>query len=255
MGTQQTTLPAISSAGFATRLADNFPNGWASNDARYTVTGVLYNVLKMIGSPLSFEVDSSLQYALDAMRIDTAQNDALDLASLDFFGAERVSDFALPRQPGETDPAFAARILANLLPSGATRPAVIAAVEKVTGATPRVIEPWRPSDTGVFDGAPGQGMMFWDVDNAVTPFRWTNTALNHQGFIEFSIPATEPFGPTQTPCYDVSTVFYWDVPNSRGAWLIDPLPGSFVGIDEVAAAILRTKAYGTLVWVKAVTAS
>ena len=249
MGTVRTTVPQIDADGFAMRMAQTFPNGWASNDARYTVTGVVYNVLKMIGEELHFELDEALQYALDAMRIDTAQNGALDLASLDFFGTDT---FELPRLPGETDAEFSARILENLLPTGATRKAVTAAVKRVTGSEPRVIEPWRPSDTGVLDGQPGNGMVFWDVDNAVTPFRWTNPGLPWQGFIEFEIPAAQPFGATPTPCYDVATVFYWDVPTARGAWLIDPSPSSFVGVQSVYDAINRTKVFGTIVWVRVI---
>ena len=250
MSSNLTTLPVISPAQFAQRLAANFPTGWSSQEAKYTVDGVLFNVLQMIGTELNFELDTSLAYAMDATRLQTATDGALDLASLDFFGPAPTSPFALPRLSGEGDPAFLARIEDALLPTGDTRTALFNAIEAATGFAPRLIEPWSPADTGVWDGGAGAGMMFWDVDTEETPFRWTDQNLNYQGFAECILPLTEPFGDNPTPCYDVSTGFYWDLPNQHGAWLIDPEPPISGGEDAVYNVINRTKVFGTIVWVK-----
>lgn len=263
MTTPPTTIPIISPELFAKRLADNYPNGWASPDAKYgvpdsvdpaSINGVMYNLLAMMGVELNFSLDESLQYAFDATRIPTGIGDALDLASLDFFGPAPTSLFSLPRLGGESDTSFSERIELNLLPTGATRQAVSDAIGRVTGFVPRIMEPWSPGDSGVWDGLAGQGMMFWDVDTVLTPFRWADDQA-YQGFVECSLPLTNPFGNNPTPCYDVPSGFYWDVADGNGAWLIDPLPLITNGVQAVYNAINRTKVFGTEVWVKFVSPS
>lgn len=84
-------------------------------------------------------------------RIATATDTHLDLISRDLFAA------GLPRRFGEADAAFRARIRRALLPPRATRPALVAALEGLTGRTPRVFEPARPADTGAYGHALGYG--------------------------------------------------------------------------------------------------
>jgi hypothetical protein len=194
---------------------------------------------------MSFEI-GALQYALGATRIQTATNGALDLASEDYFGPP-LGPYAVTRQPGEADSAYSAQLLAAMLPHGATRAAIIEVVTKITGNVPRVIEPWSPADTGVWDGGPGAGMMFWDIDSAVTPFRWTDPGLTpFQGFVECTLPQAQEFGNNPTPAFD-STAFYWDV---AGSSLIDPTLVGQLGEAAVYNAINQTKVEGTIVWVK-----
>jgi hypothetical protein len=242
MGTPATTYSPLSADQFAVRIAANFPNGWMSPDAKMP-GGVGYGVFFTLGTPLAFEA-SALGYAFDATLIGTAQNGALDGKAVDFFG---TGFYALPRNPGESDPAYAARLLAALLPEGATRKAVSDAVQAVTGQAPRLIEPWRPSDTGVWSGAPGAGMMFWGIDNVVTPGLWTNPGLGYQGFCQTILPLAEPFGNNPTPTYD-QYAFNYNVAGS--SYLMAPGGAVPQGEQSVYNAINRAKCEGTIVWVQ-----
>ena len=92
-------------------------------------------------------------FARAQTRISTASGGWLDLIAYDFFGR------TLLRGAGELDPAFAARIKANLLQPAATRPALIAALVRLTGRTPVVVDPWRPGDIGAYGyGGLGYGV-------------------------------------------------------------------------------------------------
>lgn len=241
MGTVPTTIPALSAIDFANRMAGLYPPGWSAPEAK-SPGGTLYAIMQMMGGGLSFE-NSGLRYALDATRIQTAQNGALDLASQDFLGDR------LPRNPGEGDASYRARILAALLPDGATRQAVSDAVQAATGYAPRIIEPWRVADTGAW------GHFYWDVDNAQTPFRWSSSTrpedfgLAFQGFLECVLPTPAILGGNPVPCFD--TNFYWDI---AGSSLIDIEPSVALGPQAVYDAINLTKMEGTIAWVKFVPA-
>lgn len=240
-----TTIPPLSPVDFANRMAALFPPGWSSPEAK-SPGGALFAVMGALGDGLSFE-NGALGYACAATRIQTAINGALDLASQDFFGA------ALPRNPGESDDSFRARILAAIMPAGATRAAVTAAVQKATGNPVRVIEPWRVADTGAW------GHFYWGVDNAVTPFRWSGggrfvsgdpgTGLQYQGFIECSLPTPALLNNQPVPCYDSN--FYWGI---AGSSFFDLDAGETFGSQVVYDAINATKCEGTIVWVKFVPA-
>jgi hypothetical protein len=246
MGTPATTYAPLTADQFAARIAANFPNGWASPEAKQP-GGAAYGLFSTLGTPMSFE-SGALDYAFDACLIETAENGALDGKALDFFG---TGLYALPRNPGETDAAYSVRLLGALLPEGATRKAVSDAVQAVTGQAPRIIEPWRPSDTGVIDGHPGAGMMFYDVDNVVTPARYTDPGLGYQGFIQTILPLAQPFGNNPTPVYDEYTMNY-DV---AGSSMLDATSGAVpLGEQAVYNAINRAKCEGTIAWVQFVPA-
>src|SRR5579875_2257217 len=83
-----------------------------------------------------------LAYAANQKRIATATDSNLDLIGGDYFST------GLLRRSGETDAAYRARILANLLAPRGTRAAVIAVLKALTGYAPTVFEPARPADTG-----------------------------------------------------------------------------------------------------------
>lgn len=245
MGTVPTTVPTLTAAQFAQRLAANFPPGWSSQEAKSQPRNVLYSVLLMIGTQDEY-LNGLMQYGDDATRVQTAQDGALDLAGLDYFGN---GPYALPRHDGETDDAYRARLLAAMLPAGATRPAMYNALLGVTGFPPRLLELWRPYDTGVWDGvggpgAAGVGTMYWDVDTVVTPFRWADPGLRYQALIECVLPLVQPFGNNPTPCLDFT--IFWDSPGS--SFMDTPPIPTLNGQQLVYSAINRTKCEGTICW-------
>src|SRR5690349_11921995 len=173
MGAAPSTVPALTADQYAQRLAAVFPPGWAAPDALLP-GGNVRMALEALGAELSF-LGGALSYALAATRLQTAQGNALDLLALDYFGA--TAPYALPRGAGELDPAYRARLTAAMLPAGATRSAMAAALQALTGYPPRLIEFWRPADTGAYDMPPGTNMAFWDVDVPPNCFRYGGDAV------------------------------------------------------------------------------
>lgn len=234
MSGAKTTIPTISGQQFATRLADLFPRGWCSDDAKQT--GNVYALLLAVGRELQI-VQGELQYALSAQRIQTETFPELDFASIDFLGS------ALPRPSGATDAAFAQQIIAALFQPAATRSAIQNALTLLTGSVPRMLEPWNVNDTGSWDNK-----SYWNVDTISNPARWGDGGLRYQGFIETAPPALPAIGPNN-PILCWGTSAYWNV------------PGYFFGIvnpiDENAVndLINRLRAFGTTVWVKLVSPS
>jgi hypothetical protein len=113
---------------------------------------ILDALLAGIGAIWAF-VYSLLAYVTLQTRIATATGIFLDMISLDFFGDD------LPRNPGETDTAFRARIDQNILSPRATRAALSQAVLDLTGLAPVIFEPTRPADTGSYNqGGAGYGV-------------------------------------------------------------------------------------------------
>ncbi|WP_020472354.1 hypothetical protein [Zavarzinella formosa] len=129
-------MPAGSQSDIVSRLKGALPNGWFQGD-----TPVLDGVLNGVAWALSKIYDTAA-YAKLQTRVSTATDGFLDLISADFFGAD------LPRKPLEADPAFRARILAQLLLERGTRRALIRVLQLLTGRAPKVFEPARPADTG-----------------------------------------------------------------------------------------------------------
>ncbi len=250
MGATVTTVPTLTPAQFAARLAAGVPAGWSSSAAKNNPGGVLNDVLLMLGTELGF-LTGAMAYADDATRIQTAQGAALDLASLDFFGS---GAYAVPRLNGESDASFSARLLGAMLPAGATRPAMYNALLKITGFPPRLIELWRPYDTGVIDGvggpaAAGVGTMYLDVDNVTQPARLADTGLRYQGLIQCVLPLAQPFGNNPMPAIDET--IYTD---TAGSSMVDTPPSPVSGTAEVYNAINRMKCEGTICWVQFVPA-
>lgn len=216
------------------RLMRLLPN-WFGRDA--APTPVLDGLLQAPSAALSFFF-SLYAYAKLQTRLTTATDGWLDLISQDFFGA------ALPRNPSETDTAFLARIKANLFLASNTIAAISAAIFAITGTTPRIIEGWRPTQTGTWDGPAGEGMMFWDVDNLTTPFRWTDYAAGAL-FIEVPIAPLAVLGNGFMPGWD--TWSYWDTFSLN---FIDLGAVAIYGATEVAAIVRRLKVAGVLTLIK-----
>lgn len=84
---------------------------------------------------------SLLQYVYPQQRLATATGAMLEIYAQDFFGSE------LPRDTGETDDAYRARIEAALVPLRFTRPAIEAAIADSWDDSWALVEPRNANDT------------------------------------------------------------------------------------------------------------
>ena len=231
MASQPTTINVLNGPGFAARIADLFPRGWCSDDAKQS--GNVYALFLTFGQQISF-LQGALAYALDAQRIDTATFPEIDEASEDFFGN------ALPRPAGLDDADYAKLIIASLFRPTATRAAITSGLATLTGYQPRLMEPWNVLDTGAWSD-----QSYWDIDTSANPARWGDGSQRYTGYIEVPppvIPAIGPHNPVLT--YDDSA--FWDQ------------PGYFFGtiqstdVNAVDNLINQLRAFGTTIWVKLV---
>lgn len=122
-----------------TRLKGMLPTRWfgTSSDS----APVLDALLTGLATTLSF-IYALYAYAKLQTRILTATDGWLDIIAADFFGPA-----GLLRQPGQSDAAYRALIIANLFREKATRRAITIALTNLTGRAPTIIEPLRPADT------------------------------------------------------------------------------------------------------------
>jgi hypothetical protein len=183
-----------------------------------------------------------VQYAALQGRIRTATGGWLDLIAWDFLGGRFL------RRQAENDNAFRVRLLAEILRPRVTRAAISQAVADITGSVPRIIEPWRPTDVGVWDPQPGQPGCYWDVDTIANPFRWTNTGFKFAVFIEAVLPLATPLGNNAPPAFDVYSMAY----DKFGAFI--DLSVGLGAADEVYSAVNAARAAGITIGVKFVPA-
>lgn len=217
------------------RIKNLLPN-WFGQDA--APTPILDGLLQAPAAVLSF-VYSLYQYARQQTRIATASDGWLDLIAQDFYGD------TLPRQSGESDSAYRARIQANLFPPSNTIAAISASLTQITGMEPRIVEPWRPALTGVWDGAAGQGMAFWDVDNAATPFRWTDGQRGAL-YIDVVVEPLATLNGYEMPAWDVAPGG-WDTYSSS---FIDLGASSVFARSQLIVAVRKLKAAGVQAFIK-----
>ncbi|WP_155723310.1 hypothetical protein [Gluconobacter potus] len=128
---------------FANRLRALLPDGWfpsppASGETEQAP--VLNAMLQGCGAVFQFAW-SLLQYVYPQQRLATATGAMLDIYAQDFFGSE------LPRETGETDDAYRARIEAALVPLRFTRPAIEAAIADSWDDSWALVEPRNANDT------------------------------------------------------------------------------------------------------------
>ena len=122
----------------AQRIANALPSRWFPDLAGAPVLSALLGGIATQFSAMW----TLLVFAVSQARLSTASGWFIDLIAADYFGGN------LPRQAGETDPAYASRIRLTLLLSNATRAAMTARLETLTGHAPRIFEPSRPADAG-----------------------------------------------------------------------------------------------------------
>lgn len=230
-----TTINPLTGDQFASRIADLFPRGWAGDSAKQP-GGNVYALFLAVGNELSI-VQTELQYALNAQRLQTETFPELDFASIDYLGE------TLPRPPGASDATFEQLIVAALFQPAATRSALQNALTALTGSVPRMLEPWSVNDTGHWGGG-----SYWNVDTVANPARWGNGGLRYQGFIETAEPQIPAIGPNN-PIRAWGDSAYWNVPG----YFFGIIPP--VDLNAVDNLINRLRAYGTIVWFKIVSPS
>ncbi len=96
---------------------------------------------------------SQIEYVRLQTRIQSATDVNLDYIALDFFG-HRIT-----RHNGESDSNFRIRILANVIPLGATRLAMFIVLLRLTGRPPVIIEPFDGTYIGAYDQT-----LYYDVN-------------------------------------------------------------------------------------------
>src|SRR3984957_15243341 len=225
---------------WAQRMIAFFPYPWLSDTARSTA-GVAYALFLSIGTELNY-ISQQMFYAWQSCRLQTPVNGALDLFAMDYFGNN------LPRQSGESDNAYRARIQALLFQPQVTRQAIVNAIELAyPGTIVWAREPWNPSDTGYFaDNTSGYSGSYYDLDIQAIPGAWGNRDARYQGYLEITLPADlQPalgynlWGFDFGAAYDSATGYYFPV--------LTALQSTIVSIQNL---INQITAQGTEIWVK-----
>jgi hypothetical protein len=126
-----------------------------------------------------------IQSVKSLMRIGTSFAGWLEVTALDYFGPGQF-----PRQGGETDSGYAARIQAALLPKANTRGNIHDALVILTGNPVRMIEPWDPRDCLVWGGAHS----FWGVNTKTNPGQWANGNQRDAGLVVCMLPTISSAG-------------------------------------------------------------
>lgn len=120
------------------RLQQYLPRGWFGD---FSQTPNLNGVLAAIASTFS-AIYAFVLLMWAQTRLQTSSAGWVDMWAADFFGTN------LPRNVGETDAAFVARIQAALFQPRGTRPAMVSVLTNLTGQAPIIFEPMNPIDTG-----------------------------------------------------------------------------------------------------------
>lgn len=191
---------------------------------------ILDALLQGIAHGLSF-VYSIYVYAKAQSRIKTATDGWLDMIAADFFGS------AIRRSANQSDASFRGTILINLFRERATRNGMIKVLQDLTGRTPKIIEPRRPSDTGVYGGP----LIGYGVAGA-----YGSMLMPYQAFVI----AYRPLG-TGIPSvagYGISTGAYSTA--SQAEWASLSMIQQGVADSDIYAAIEATRPVATTVWTK-----
>lgn len=120
------------------RLKAMLPSAWFKN-ATPVKDALLTGVSQMGAQAYALAAYVKLQG-----RVSSATDVFLDIAARDYTGT-RVT-----RRLYENDDSFRTRLLAALLPSGATRAALYTRLLSLTGNAPWIFEPTQPMDTGAY---------------------------------------------------------------------------------------------------------
>jgi len=137
------------------------------------------------------------QTIFDQQRLATATSGVLDIYAQDFFGN------ALPRNPGEQDEEYRARIRESLFPTLGTRPSLERALKTSWASNWRVIEPRNAADTKGYGSAAAQadgGGYGYDT----VGLRYGTLLVPFQAFI--ALDQTPTFNPPQVVLTAIESV-------------------------------------------------
>lgn len=136
-----------SQSDITSRLQSYMPSGWFGSIAdALNITAVLNG----IAASLSL-IYTLIQFFAAQARLQTSSGGWVDLWAQDFLGAN------LPRNLGESDASYIARIENAIFTQRGTRPVMINMLTTLTGAVPIIFEPNRPADTACFHVAAANG--------------------------------------------------------------------------------------------------
>ncbi|GEM_PF-4735725 len=231
-----TVIPYFTEPEWADKFLKTFPEPWTSVEARQ-LGGVLYALMFALGQAVAGQLEN-VRYDWKACRIETAVDEALDLIAQDFFGSVAGFPADVIRAPGEPDSSLRDRIKATLLLPAATRQSLIDLLVRLTNQQPRVMEPWSPGDTSVWDI-----QSFFDVDTPENSARMGDPGLTHQGFVESALPSFGNQGDYPIWCFDKGAA--WDSPS---AYFFEAQATWWLQVARIDALINKTKPYGTIVW-------
>jgi hypothetical protein len=140
-------------------------------------------ILQSIATPWAW-LYGVIGYVILQARLGTATDSWLDLIAYDFFGT------GLPRKSSESDLNYRARIRSALLREAATRSAVSAGLEALTGTKPIIFEPANCMDTGSYgtlvpgSAVSGTGLAYGSAGG------WGSLKLPLQFFVTTTRPPT-----------------------------------------------------------------
>jgi hypothetical protein len=167
---------------FVSRLGAVLPKRWFAERSPNLTT-----LLTAIATPWVWFYDL-FNYVRNQTRLMTATDGFLDLISYDYFGLN------LARKAGESDNLYRGRIQTALQQEAATRSALAAGLDILTGNQPFIFEPGRCADTGSYGtstvGAalPSTGMAYCKAGG------WGSLLLPYQCFVTVTRPATSGIG-------------------------------------------------------------
>lgn len=230
-----TTIPNLQQIDLTRRLVNLFPRPW-SDDASKQPGGILFAIMDSVFGAQNYNILQAIQFIWASTRITTAYGSALDVISVDYFGT------GLPRQPGESDTSFKARIFQALLQPRVTRANIQNAIYLQVGVEPTMTELWNPADASAYDE-----VSFFDIDNPPhNSCKWGDDSLQYQGLISLEAPVYSVAGGQPMYGYDIGAAY--DT-GSEAYFNLTPTTSSAF-TQEVNNTIAAFKAEGTAIWTR-----
>ena len=213
--------------GIIQRFLKLLPLNW------FAVGAVTLGVVAAAVGAVFGDVQSVITAVQANIYLQTTTGGYLDLWVYDFFGP------TLLRNTGESDTDYYIRAQSNIFAPACTREAVSNAIQTLTGTAPTIVEPWRPSDTGAYGYVCGYGVAGI----------WTDY-LPYQAFLTATVPNSVTGVPGVAGYgegpggYGVNSMLYYEEITTTAT----------TSAQNVYDLIERLKVYGTLIWVRLITA-